>query len=116
MTDTDPANPQPADAALPQSIVLIVDDNPQNVELLQAFLESLPVKIITAADGCGGAEVRQQLEDPATFLLLVQWETVAAHMEGFRNSEGFQRWRTLTHPFYVTTPVVTHFREPFATR
>jgi two-component system cell cycle response regulator len=36
---------------LPQSTVLIVDDNPQNVELLQAFLESLPVKIVTAADG-----------------------------------------------------------------
>jgi CheY-like chemotaxis protein len=36
---------------LPQSTVLIVDDNPQNVELLQAFLESLPAKIVTAADG-----------------------------------------------------------------
>ena len=36
---------------LPQSTVLIVDDNPQNVELLQAFLESLPVKIVTASDG-----------------------------------------------------------------
>src|SRR3954464_8230790 len=36
---------------LPQSTVLIVDDNPQNVELLQAFLESLPVKIVTAVDG-----------------------------------------------------------------
>jgi CheY-like chemotaxis protein len=36
---------------LPQSTVMIVDDNPQNVELLQAFLESLPVKIVTATDG-----------------------------------------------------------------
>src|SRR3954468_9494767 len=36
---------------LPQSTVLIVDDNPQNVELLQAFLEALPVKIVTAFDG-----------------------------------------------------------------
>src|SRR5881409_3434650 len=36
---------------LPQSTVLIVDDNPQNVELLQAFLESLPVKLVTASDG-----------------------------------------------------------------
>ena len=33
---------------LPQSTLLIVDDNPQNVELLQAFLESLPVRIVTA--------------------------------------------------------------------
>jgi two-component system cell cycle response regulator len=42
------ANPE---AFLPQSTVLIVDDNPQNVELLQAFLESLPAKILTASDG-----------------------------------------------------------------
>src|SRR5436190_10076565 len=41
---------------LPQSTVLIVDDNPQNVELLQAFLEALPVKIITAVDGVDALE------------------------------------------------------------
>src|SRR5689334_3343061 len=41
---------------LPQSTVLIVDDNAQNVELLQAFLESLPVKIITAIDGVDALE------------------------------------------------------------
>ncbi len=40
-----------AESFIPQSTVLIVDDNPQNVELLQAFLESLPVKLVTAADG-----------------------------------------------------------------
>jgi len=41
---------------LPQSTVMIVDDNQQNVELLQAFLESLPVRIITAADGIEALE------------------------------------------------------------
>jgi len=41
---------------LPQSTVLIVDDNPQNVELLQAFLESLPVKLVTASDGIEALE------------------------------------------------------------
>src|SRR5436309_3307170 len=41
---------------LPQSTVLIVDDNPQNIELLQAFLESLPVKIVTAVDGVDALE------------------------------------------------------------
>jgi CheY-like chemotaxis protein len=45
------AVPAEASHTLPQSTVLIVDDNPQNVELLQAFLESLPLKIVTAADG-----------------------------------------------------------------
>src|SRR3954469_16115332 len=40
-----------SESFLPESTVLIVDDNPQNVELLQAFLEALPVKIVTASDG-----------------------------------------------------------------
>ena len=31
--------------------VLVVDDNPQNTELVQAYLESLPVQISTAVDG-----------------------------------------------------------------
>jgi len=55
MTETNPAAAQ-ADAFLPESTVLIVDDNPQNIELLQAFLESLPVKIVTAIDGVDALE------------------------------------------------------------
>ena len=53
MTEANSASrPDPnSETFLPQSTVLIVDDNAQNVELLQAFLESLPVKLVTAADG-----------------------------------------------------------------
>ena len=40
-----------ADENLSHSTILIVDDNPQNVELLQAYLEVLPCKILTAFDG-----------------------------------------------------------------
>ena len=50
---------------LPQSTVLVVDDNPQNVELLMAFLESLPVKLVTANDGVDALEkVKQHNPDP----------------------------------------------------
>jgi two-component system, OmpR family, alkaline phosphatase synthesis response regulator PhoP len=56
MTEMNPVvRPEPVQT-LPQSTVLIVDDNPQNVELLQAFLESLPLKIVTAADGVEALE------------------------------------------------------------
>ena len=59
MTESNTSSPYPVQQALPlnnesflpQSTVLIVDDNPQNVELLQAFLESLPVRIVSAVDG-----------------------------------------------------------------
>jgi CheY-like chemotaxis protein len=36
---------------LSRCTILIVDDNAQNVELLQAYLESLPCRIVTAGDG-----------------------------------------------------------------
>jgi CheY-like chemotaxis protein len=59
MTQENPTtSPASADSEsfLPASTILIVDDNPQNVELLQAFLETLPVKIITAIDGVDALE------------------------------------------------------------
>jgi len=31
--------------------VLVVDDNPQNTELVQAYLDGLPIEIATAVDG-----------------------------------------------------------------
>jgi CheY-like chemotaxis protein len=72
-----------ADAApetfLPQSTVLIVDDNPQNVELLQAFLESLQVKIITAIDGVDALE-KVAASNPDLILL----DVMMPRMSGFQ--------------------------------
>ncbi len=70
--------------------------------------------IIESAPGCHGASVSRQVEDPSIYLLLVQWDNVAAHIEGFRQSAEFERWRELTHHFYVERPTVTHFSEPMA--
>lgn len=63
MTDqptTADQTPAPAAAGhesfLPDSKVLIVDDNPQNVELLTAFLETLPIQLSTATDGIEALE------------------------------------------------------------
>lgn len=56
--DTRPEGLPNTESFLANSKVLIVDDNPQNLELLQAFVESLPVKVITARDG---AEAMQQI-------------------------------------------------------
>jgi two-component system cell cycle response regulator len=76
------AQPKPdasTDAFLPQSTVLIVDDNPQNVELLQAFLESLPVKIITASDG---VEALDKVEEHKPDLILL--DIMMPRLSGFQ--------------------------------
>src|SRR3954466_10689730 len=68
-----------SEAFLPQSTVLIVDDNPQNIELLQAFLESLPVKIVTAVDGVDALEKVAQ-HNPDLILL----DVMMPRMSGFQ--------------------------------
>ena len=67
---------------LPESTVLIVDDNPQNVELLCAFLESLPVKIVTAGDGIEA--LRKVAEHNPDLILL---DIMMPHMSGFQVCE-----------------------------
>src|SRR5262245_51832323 len=68
-----------SESFLPQSTILIVDDNPQNVELLQAFLESLPAKIVTAVDGVDALEKVHQY-NPDLILL----DIMMPRMSGFQ--------------------------------
>jgi two-component system, OmpR family, alkaline phosphatase synthesis response regulator PhoP len=64
---------------LPESTVLIVDDNPQNLELLQAFLESLPVKIVSAVDG---VDALRKVEEHNPDLILL--DIMMPQMSGFQ--------------------------------
>jgi len=66
-------------------------------------------QIIARADGYLGHELHRCLEDPDRYLLLVRWETLASHTEGFRGSPGYQRWKALLHHFYDPFPEVWHF-------
>lgn len=69
--------------------------------------------LIESAPGCHGAEVRRQIENPSTFLLVVRWTSVEDHMN-FRSSELFDTWRSRTHPYYESPATVTHFSEVLA--
>lgn len=82
-----------------------------------AFEESLTqaFPIITAAPGCHGAQARKQHEDQNIYLLLIQWDSVDAHL-AFRESESFGDWRELTWPFYDQPAQVSHFFPPFLTQ
>jgi two-component system, OmpR family, alkaline phosphatase synthesis response regulator PhoP len=77
--DPNARSAEQGESFLPQSTVLIVDDNPQNVELLQAFLESLPVKIVTANDGVDALEKVEQ-HNPDLILL----DIMMPRMSGFQ--------------------------------
>src|SRR5436190_20981766 len=71
---------------LPQSTVLIVDDNAQNVELLQAFLEALPVKLVTAYDGI---EALEKVKEHNPDLILL--DIMMPRMSGFGVCERLKK-------------------------
>ncbi|MGN6370102.1 MAG: response regulator [Phycisphaerae bacterium] len=51
-----PPTPSSGDTHLPTSTILVVDDNQQNVELMQAYLETLNCTVHVAVDGVDALE------------------------------------------------------------
>ena len=53
------------------------------------------------------------IEKPSRYLLLVQWETLEDHTEGFRGSPEYQEWKDLLHHYYDPFPEVEHYEGRF---
>ena len=68
-------------------------------------------KIIAASPGYQRHELRRCLEAADQYLLLVWWDDLESHTEGFRGSPAYQRWRELLHHFYDPFPTVEHYVE-----
>ncbi len=65
--------------------------------------------IIASMRGFRRLTLSRCIERPSTFLLLVEWETLEDHTEGFRGSDEYSEWRRLLHDFYDPFPTVEHF-------
>lgn len=74
-----------------------------------AFAQARPV--IAAAKGFVSCQMQRGLETDGRYALLVQWHTVEDHMQGFRESPGYQQWRALLSPYYAAAPTVEHYEQ-----
>ena len=75
-------------------------------EFEAAFAEAR--KVVARADGFIGLELWRGVEEPTTYRLLIRWDSVEAHMEGFRGSALYERWSELLRPHFSAPPEVTH--------
>ena len=88
--------------------VAILDVRPGQGEAFEsAFREAQ--RIIAASPGYRRHELQRCLEARDRYLLLVWWDTLESHTEGFRKSPAYQRWRQLLHHFYDPFPTVEHY-------
>jgi heme-degrading monooxygenase HmoA len=69
--------------------------------------------IVAAMPGFRTLTLSRCIERPSTYLLLIEWDRLEDHTEGFRGSAQYQEWRTLLHHFYDPFPTVEHF-EPIS--
>ncbi len=65
--------------------------------------------IISSMPGYRGHELQRCIEREGHYLLLVRWETLKDHEEGFRKSAQYQDWKRLLHHFYDPFPTVLHY-------
>jgi heme-degrading monooxygenase HmoA len=65
--------------------------------------------LISAMTGCRSVRLEHCIETPSRYLLLVEWDNLEDHTEGFRKSEEYQEWRRRLHHFYQPFPVVEHY-------
>lgn len=66
--------------------------------------------IVASMPGFRGLRLERCLEKPNRYLLLIEWDRLEDHTEGFRGSANYQRWRELLHHFYDPFPEVEHYR------
>jgi heme-degrading monooxygenase HmoA len=66
-------------------------------------------QLIASMPGYERHELRRCLETPDRYLLLVWWDSLESHTEGFRKSPEYGRWRELLHHFYDPFPEVEHY-------
>jgi heme-degrading monooxygenase HmoA len=78
-------------------------------EFAAAYRQARP--ILAGTPGCRSVRMTRGVESPSRFVLLVEWDSVAAHRENFRETDRFARWRGFIGPYFASPPVVEHFAD-----
>jgi heme-degrading monooxygenase HmoA len=79
----------------------------QELEFERSLIEAR--EVIAKAAGFRSIRVLRGIESPQVYLLLIEWDSLEAHTEGFRGSELFAQWRALIGPHFDGSPQVEHY-------
>jgi heme-degrading monooxygenase HmoA len=68
-------------------------------------------EVLRSTPGCRSVRMTHGIESPNRFVLLVEWDSVAAHEENFRATDRYGQWRGAIGPFFDGPPNVEHFAD-----
>ena len=66
-------------------------------------------KILAASPFCLNYKLARSLKETNRYLLLIEWESAAAHLEGFRRSAEFAEFFRLVKPYYNMLEEMEHY-------
>ena len=81
--------------------------DPAEAEGFQASVAAA-VPLFQQAKGYRSFKLTRSIEEPQHYQLVIGWDSVAAHMQDFRNSPGYQQWRELVGGYFKSPPKVEH--------
>jgi heme-degrading monooxygenase HmoA len=90
---------------LERALINVVPGQEQEFE--RALVEAR--EVIAASHGFRSLRLLRGIESRHGYLLLIEWDTLEDHTEGFRGSEAFNRWRALIGPYFDGTPQIEHY-------
>ena len=88
--------------------VAVLDVIPDHVDRFEADFKKAQDKI-SSMKGYRSHRLSRCVEVPCRYLLLVEWDTMEDHVEGFRKSAVYQEWKALLHHHYDPFPDVEHY-------
>lgn len=67
--------------------------------------------IISRMPGFQQLTLSRCVQHRGRYLLLVRWDALECHTEGFRKSAEYQHWRSMLHRFYDPFPTVQYYEQ-----
>lgn len=67
-------------------------------------------QIIAPMHGLNAVQLIKHIHDKHRYILMIFWDRLEDHTEGFRQSEAYQQWKALLHPFYDPHPEVEYYQ------
>ena len=67
--------------------------------------------VLASTPGCRSVRMIRGIESEHRFVLLVEWDSVAAHLDNFRATDRFVAWRAAIGPWFAEPPRVEHFTD-----
>ena len=89
--------------------VVILDVKPGQEQAFEAAFATAQ-EVLIHMNGYISHQLQRCIENASRYILLVNWQTLEDHTEGFRGSEQYQQWKALLHHFYEPFPEVEHYQ------